>query len=157
MKLEMTRGCIADWLGADGILEREMDEETRAKVYDKIIEFLKKQDNGLNQLLQFVQETYGDYDYDEEPCETCGDTVENWVLELPDDKITTSELKDAINEGFESGIAEDFDPDGHLEKQKESFALTLHRTIDKQTRYAFKIHLKEPVLLQRRNRVQSIP
>lgn len=36
MKLEMTRGCIADWLGADGILEREMDEETRAKVYDNV-------------------------------------------------------------------------------------------------------------------------
>ncbi len=119
MKLEMTRGCIADWLGADGILEREMDEETRAKVYDKIIEFLKKQDNGLNQLLQFVLETYGDYDYDEEPCETCGDTVENWVLELPDDEdIATAELKKAIAEGLESGIAEDFAPEDRLKQLK---------------------------------------
>ena len=54
MKLEMRRGCIADWVGADGILEVDMDNETRAKVYDKIIEFLKTQNDGLNQLLQFT-------------------------------------------------------------------------------------------------------
>ena len=51
MKLEMRRGCIADWLGADGILEVDMDNATRAKVYDKIIEFLKSQNDGLNQLM----------------------------------------------------------------------------------------------------------
>lgn len=119
MKLEMTRGCIADWLGVDGILEREMDEQTRAKVYDRIMEFLKLQNDGLNQLLQFVLETYGDYDYDEEPCETCGDTVENWILELPDDEdIATAELKKAIAEGLESGIDDDFAPKERLNQLK---------------------------------------
>ena len=51
MKLKMSRGCIADWLGADGMLEVDMDDETRAKVYDKIFEFLKTQNGGLNQLM----------------------------------------------------------------------------------------------------------
>ena len=54
MKLKMSRGCIADWLGADGMLEEDMDDETRAKVYDKIIEFLKAQNDGVNQLMQFT-------------------------------------------------------------------------------------------------------
>ena len=31
MKLELTRGCIAGWLGADGIAEHEMDEQMREK------------------------------------------------------------------------------------------------------------------------------
>ena len=31
MKLKMSRGCIADWLGADGMLEVDMDDDT--KVY----------------------------------------------------------------------------------------------------------------------------
>lgn len=54
MKLEMSRGCIADWLGTDGVLEIDMDDETRAKVYDKIFEFLKSQNDGLNRLMQFT-------------------------------------------------------------------------------------------------------
>ena len=33
MKLEMRRGCIADWLGADGVLEIDMDDSTREKVW----------------------------------------------------------------------------------------------------------------------------
>ena len=82
MKLEMRRGCIADWVGADGILEVEMDNATRAKVYDKIFEFLKTQNDGLNQLLQFTLETYGEYECDEKSCECCGDSVENWSLDL---------------------------------------------------------------------------
>lgn len=61
MKLEMIRGCIADWLGADGVLEIDMDDSTREKVYDKLIEFLKSQNDGLNQLMQFTLETYGVY------------------------------------------------------------------------------------------------
>lgn len=119
MKLEMTRGCITDWLGVDGMLEVEMDSQTREIVYKRIFDFLKTQSNGLNQLLQFVLETYGDYDYDDEPCETCGDTVENWVLELPDDEeIATAELKKAIAEGLESGIAEDFAPEERINQLK---------------------------------------
>lgn len=82
MKLEMSRGCIADWLGADGMLEVEMDDETRSKVYDKIFEFLKTQNDGLNQLMQFTLERYGEYESDDEPCDCCGDTVDTWTLEL---------------------------------------------------------------------------
>ena len=82
MKLKMSRGCIADWLGADGMLEVDMDDETRAKVYDKIFEFLKTQNGGLNQLMQFTLETYGEYECGGESCECCGDTVESWTLEL---------------------------------------------------------------------------
>lgn len=82
MKLEMTTGCIADWLGADGILEVEMDDATRAKVYNKIFEFLKTQNDGLNQLMQFTLKLYGEYSCDSEPCECCGDTIDKWTLDL---------------------------------------------------------------------------
>ena len=82
MKLEMRRGCIADWLGADGMLEIDMDDATREKVYDKLIEFLKSQNDGLNQLMQFTLETYGEYECDGKSCECCGDSVENWSLDL---------------------------------------------------------------------------
>ena len=82
MKLEMTTGCIADWLGVDGVLEVEMDDATRAKVYDKIFEFLKSQNDGLNQLMQFTLKLYGEYSYDSEPCECCGDSIDKWTLEL---------------------------------------------------------------------------
>ena len=82
MKLKMSRGCIADWLGADSKLEVDMDDETRAKVYDKILDFLKTQNDGLNQLMQFTLETYGEYECDDKSCECCGDTVESWTLEL---------------------------------------------------------------------------
>ena len=82
MKLEMSRGCIADWLGADGVLEIDMDDETRAKVYDKIFEFLKTKNDGLNRLMQFTLEMYGEYESDDKPCDCCGDTVDTWTLEL---------------------------------------------------------------------------
>lgn len=34
MKLELTQGCIAGWLGADGIPEHEMNEQMRASHND---------------------------------------------------------------------------------------------------------------------------
>lgn len=82
MKLELTRGCVSGWLGADGIPEAEMDEQKRAEVYEKIFCFLKTRNDGLNQLMQFVLETYGEYESDYEPCETCGDTIERWKLQI---------------------------------------------------------------------------
>lgn len=118
MKLELTQGCIAGWLGADGIAEHEMDEQMREKVFEKIFAFLKTQQNGLNHLMQLVLEIYGDYESDGEPCECCGDTVDTWTLTLPDDDDSENKLKEAIAEGIESGIAENFDPEGHLMKLK---------------------------------------
>ncbi|MBQ7899758.1 MAG: hypothetical protein IJ307_07895 [Bacteroidales bacterium] len=118
MKLELTQGCIAGWLGADGIAEHEMDEQMRARVFDEIFAFLKTKNDGLNQLMQFVLELYGDYECDDEPCECCGDTVDTWTLVLPVEDDSESVLKRAIAEGIESGIAESFDPKGHLKSLK---------------------------------------
>ena len=64
------------------MLEIDMDDATREKVYDKLIEFLKSQNDGLNQLMQFTLETYGEYECDGKSCECCGDSVENWSLDL---------------------------------------------------------------------------
>ena len=50
--------------------------------FDKLIEFLKSQNDGLNQLVQFTLETYGEYEYDGKSCECCGDSVENWSMDL---------------------------------------------------------------------------
>ena len=118
MKLELTRGCIAGWIGADGIAEHEMDEQMREKVFEQIFAFLKTQKNGLNHLMQHVLEIYGEYEWDDEPCECCGDTVDTWTLTLPDDDDCESVLKAAIADGLESGTAEDFNPEDHLRKLK---------------------------------------
>lgn len=118
MKLELTQGCIAGWLGADGIAEHEMDEQMRAKVFEEIFLFLKTKNDGLNQLMRLVLEIYGDYECDGEPCECCGDTVDTWTLVLPEEDDRESVLRKAIAEGQESGIAESFDPKRHLKSLK---------------------------------------
>ena len=118
MKLELTQGCIAGWLGADGIAEHEMDEQMRAKVFEEIFRFLKTKSDGLNQLMRLVLEIYGDHECDGEPCECCGDTVDTWTLVLPEEDDRESVLKKAIAEGIESGIAENFDPEDYLNELK---------------------------------------
>ena len=84
MKIVQTIGCICYSLEVDGKPETEMNNVERLKVikklYDKIIQH---PDKYLNDLLQCILQRFGDFEYlDKEPCECCGDMVEQYTLEI---------------------------------------------------------------------------
>ena len=80
MKIQMTRGCIANSLTVDGKEEIDLSDNERQEVLRHIFEHLKAQD--LNYVLQDPVETFGEYEPDDEPCETCGDYVETYTWEI---------------------------------------------------------------------------
>lgn len=80
MIIKLTRGCIVGGLDVDGRDECTLTDEDRQKVLDSIHAHLKPED--LNNVLQALVEQFGEYDYDDRPCETCGDTVEWWTWEI---------------------------------------------------------------------------
>ena len=80
MKIQMTRGCIANSLTVDGEEEINLSDNERQEVLRHIFEHLKAQD--LNYVLQDLIETFGEYESDDEPCETCGDYVETYTWEI---------------------------------------------------------------------------
>jgi hypothetical protein len=80
MILRMVRGCIHDSLCVDGKEEIDLTDEERIEVLRKIFDQLKPQD--LNNVLQDQIEMFGDYECDNEPCETCGDFVETYTWEI---------------------------------------------------------------------------
>lgn len=80
MILRMVRGCICDSLSVDGKEEIDLTDEERQEVLKKIFEHLKPQD--LNNILQDLIEMFGEYECDDEPCETCRDYVETYAWEI---------------------------------------------------------------------------
>lgn len=80
MKLELVRGCVAGSLNVDGIEEVDMTDEQRQAVLDAIFKHLKPAD--LNYVLQDLIETFGEYEFDDQPCECCGDYVETYTWEI---------------------------------------------------------------------------
>lgn len=80
MILRMVRGCIHDSLRVDGKEEIDLTDDERMEVLRKIFDQLKPQD--LNNVLQDLIEMFGDYECDDEPCETCGDFVETYTWEI---------------------------------------------------------------------------
>ena len=80
MKIQLTRGCIAGSLTIDGKEEIHLTDEQRQEVLQHIINHLKPED--LNYVLQDLAETFGEYESDDEPCETCGDYVETYTWEI---------------------------------------------------------------------------
>ena len=80
MILRMVRGCIHDSLRVDGKEEIYLTDEERQEVLNKILEHLKP--NDLNLVLQDLVEIFGEYECDDEPCETCGDYVETYTWEI---------------------------------------------------------------------------
>lgn len=80
MIIKLTRGCIVGGLDVDGKDECKLTDEERQKVLDSIHAHLKPED--LNIVLQVLAEQFGEYDYDDRPCETCGDIVEWWTWEI---------------------------------------------------------------------------
>lgn len=60
MKIQMTRGCIANSLTVDGKEEIDLSDNERLEVLRHIFEHLRAQD--LNYVLQDLVETFGEYE-----------------------------------------------------------------------------------------------
>ena len=80
MILRMVRGCIHDSLSVDGKEEIKLTDEERLVVLRKIFEHFKPED--LNYVLQDLVQTFGEYECNDEPCETCGDYVETYTWKI---------------------------------------------------------------------------
>ena len=83
MVLKLVKGCICDSMTVDDIEEIDLTDEQREKVIETIMKNLKPED--LNYLLQktiplFAQEEH----FDDEPCECCGDYVEEYIWTIDD-------------------------------------------------------------------------
>ena len=82
MKLDLVTGCICDSLNADGIEEIDMTDEHRQEVIDKICNWMKKNPQELNYVMQELIPCFGEYESDDEPCECCGDYVETYTWKI---------------------------------------------------------------------------
>lgn len=86
MRLKKVTGCIADSLTAefDGedIEEINMTPEQRMQVIEKIADWMKKNPDQLNYIMQDMTESFGEYENDGHVCECCGDTVTTWTWEI---------------------------------------------------------------------------
>lgn len=80
MKLKLVRGCVCGSMTVDDTEEIDLTDEERQVVLDKIFEHLKPED--LNYVLQSLIEIFGTYTCENEPCECCGDIVEEWTWEI---------------------------------------------------------------------------
>ena len=80
MIIKMVRGCICNSLSVDGKEEIDMTDEERQVVLKTIFEHFRPQD--LNYVLQDLAERFGEYESDDEPCETCGDYIESYTWEI---------------------------------------------------------------------------
>ena len=84
MKIHNIRGCTAFSLNVDDVEEIDMTHEQRLEVIDAIYEWMKRTaDDNLNYILQGLTNECGEYNcIDPEPCECCGDIVDEDVLDL---------------------------------------------------------------------------
>ncbi len=84
MKIHNVRGCTAFSLNVDGKEEIDMTHKERLQVIDKIYEWMKRTaDENLNYILQGLTEYCGEYNIiSDEPCECCGDTIDENVLDI---------------------------------------------------------------------------
>ena len=87
MVIHNVSGCTAFSLNVDNIEEVEMTHEERLNVIEHIYEWMKRTaDKNLNYILQGLTHECGEYKViDSEPCECCGDTVDEYYLDLDED------------------------------------------------------------------------
>lgn len=82
MKIHNVSGCTKFSLNIDGKEEIDMTDEERMQVIDKIYEWMKRHPELLNNILQDLS-SLGEYNViSNEPCECCGDIVDEYVLDL---------------------------------------------------------------------------
>lgn len=83
MKITKIEGCIVNFLGIDGKAEVKMTDEERLEYFKKICEKIPTLDEyWFNYFLQWVTQTFGEFEMDPEPCECCGDYVTTYTLEM---------------------------------------------------------------------------
>ena len=86
MKLKKVTGCICDSLTAefDGeeVEEIDMIPNQRMQVIEKIADWMKKNPDQLNYIMQDMTERFGEYENDGHVCECCGDTVTTWTWNI---------------------------------------------------------------------------
>ena len=86
MRLKKVIGCIANSLTAEfngeEIEEIDMTPEQRMQVIEKIADWMKKNPDQLNYIMQDMTESFGEYENDGHVCECCGDTVTTWTWEI---------------------------------------------------------------------------
>ena len=86
MRLKKVTGCIADSLTAefDGeeVEEIDMTPDQRMQVIEKIADWMKKNPDQLNYIMQDMTESFGEYENDGHVCECCGDTVTTWTWDI---------------------------------------------------------------------------
>lgn len=84
MYLSMTTGCTANSLTVNGKEEVDLTPKQRKEAWTKLCLWLAEKDGEeLNNFLQYVLETYGEYQsLSDEPCECCGDWVSSYTLTI---------------------------------------------------------------------------
>ena len=86
MRLKKVIGCIANSLTAEfngeEIEEIDMTPEQRMQVIEKIADWMKKNPDQLNYIMQDMTESFGEYENDGHVCECCGDTVTTWTWDI---------------------------------------------------------------------------
>ena len=81
MELKKVIGCICDSLTADNVEETSMSPEQKLEVLNKIKDYLTI--DHLNYLMQwFIGTYYTDYHCTDKPCETCGDYIETFIIDI---------------------------------------------------------------------------
>jgi len=80
MELKYIRGCVHDNILVDGVQEMNISDEERKIVLEKIAKSLKPSD--LNILLQEIIPIFGELESSDGPCESCGDYVDTYVLQV---------------------------------------------------------------------------
>ena len=86
MRLKKITGCICDSLTAEfegeDIEEIDMTPDQRMEVIEKIADWMKKNPDQLNYIMQDMTESFGEYENDGHVCECCGDTVYTWTWDI---------------------------------------------------------------------------
>ncbi len=83
MKIHHVKGCTAFSLNVDDKEEYDLTDEERLQIVDKIYDWMKRHPENFNWILQALSEYCGEYVViSDEPCECCGDIVDEYVLDL---------------------------------------------------------------------------
>lgn len=80
MKIEYTNGCTGYSLNVDGVETADMDKQDVKNVIKKLVD-TEKDLGVLQMLLEYLMESQGEYK-DLGQCETCGDYITRYTLEV---------------------------------------------------------------------------
>lgn len=81
MKLKYTEGCVCDSLTIDGIETIDMNVDDFKSVLHKLLD--RETDIGILQsVFMHLMSSQGNYECSDRPCESCGDYVTTYTLEL---------------------------------------------------------------------------